>query len=149
MRDTFRSACRAIARAISQKSSFPLKGIFERDCCKLEAISSGESGNRSVCALGGSAVCVSRSCSPASGGRGAFPEASVPPPGYPTKWTSISLWICRGENRRSEEHTSELQSRLHLVCRLLLGKKKKKYYHPRPNPNPQNPTHTQPHLNHL
>src|SRR2546422_6872309 len=28
---------------------------------------------------------------------------------------------------RSEEHTSELQSRLHLVCRLLLEKKKKKY----------------------
>src|SRR5687768_18208167 len=31
-----------------------------------------------------------------------------------------------GSNRgRSEEHTSELQSRLHLVCRLLLEKKKK------------------------
>src|SRR2546422_3992297 len=30
------------------------------------------------------------------------------------------------EQRRSEEHTSELQSRLHLVCRLLLEKKKKK-----------------------
>src|SRR5207253_10019594 len=29
--------------------------------------------------------------------------------------------------RRSEEHTSELQSRGHLVCRLLLEKKKKKY----------------------
>src|SRR2546422_1416738 len=28
--------------------------------------------------------------------------------------------------RRSEEHTSELQSRLHLVCRLLLEKKKDK-----------------------
>src|SRR5690554_7706983 len=28
---------------------------------------------------------------------------------------------------RSEEHTSELQSRPHLVCRLLLEKKKKKY----------------------
>src|SRR2546422_2059950 len=28
--------------------------------------------------------------------------------------------------KRSEEHTSELQSRLHLVCRLLLEKKKKK-----------------------
>src|SRR5256884_7673305 len=28
-------------------------------------------------------------------------------------------------NQRSEEHTSELQSRLHLVCRLLLEKKKK------------------------
>src|SRR5205809_5102810 len=30
---------------------------------------------------------------------------------------------------RSEEHTSELQSRLHLVCRLLLEKKKKKKQH--------------------
>src|SRR2546422_5365166 len=29
---------------------------------------------------------------------------------------------------RSEEHTSELQSRLHLVCRLLLEKKKKRIY---------------------
>src|SRR2546422_10243994 len=28
-------------------------------------------------------------------------------------------------DQRSEEHTSELQSRLHLVCRLLLEKKKK------------------------
>src|SRR2546422_6620912 len=28
-------------------------------------------------------------------------------------------------DERSEEHTSELQSRLHLVCRLLLEKKKK------------------------
>src|SRR5260370_23472668 len=30
-----------------------------------------------------------------------------------------------GNNRRSEEHTSELQSHLNLVCRLLLEKKKK------------------------
>src|SRR5687768_18014608 len=30
----------------------------------------------------------------------------------------------RLRGRRSEEHTSELQSRLHLVCRLLLEKKK-------------------------
>src|SRR2546422_7665894 len=30
-----------------------------------------------------------------------------------------------GRKARSEEHTSELQSRLHLVCRLLLEKKKK------------------------
>src|SRR2546429_6900595 len=30
---------------------------------------------------------------------------------------------------RSEEHTSELQSRLHLVCRLLLEKKKYSAYH--------------------
>src|SRR2546422_7267002 len=32
---------------------------------------------------------------------------------------------------RSEEHTSELQSRLHLVCRLLLEKKKKTHRIPR------------------
>src|ERR1041385_5346443 len=32
-----------------------------------------------------------------------------------------------GLDERSEEHTSELQSRLHLVCRLLLEKKKKKH----------------------
>src|SRR2546429_3694927 len=32
------------------------------------------------------------------------------------------------EGSRSEEHTSELQSRLHLVCRLLLEKKKKIVY---------------------
>src|SRR2546422_4323799 len=33
-------------------------------------------------------------------------------------------------NERSEEHTSELQSRLHLVCRLLLEKKKKNNMRP-------------------
>src|SRR5438874_6094674 len=34
--------------------------------------------------------------------------------------------IARKSRRRSEEHTSELQSRRDLVCRLLLEKKKKK-----------------------
>src|SRR5690625_6448127 len=33
----------------------------------------------------------------------------------------------RSSNARSEEHTSELQSRGHLVCRLLLEKKKNMY----------------------
>src|SRR2546429_6603067 len=33
---------------------------------------------------------------------------------------------------RSEEHTSELQSRLHLVCRLLLEKQKKRQSHSSP-----------------
>src|SRR3989442_5725939 len=53
------------------------------------------------------------------GGRG--PERSV-----------IELYLARiglqavrpGQRRRSEEHTSELQSRPHLVCRLLLEKQK-------------------------
>src|SRR2546422_3613890 len=40
-------------------------------------------------------------------------------------------WLARCSTRcgRSEEHTSELQSRLHLVCRLLLEKKKKLQQH--------------------
>src|SRR2546429_3948881 len=37
----------------------------------------------------------------------------------------------QGRSARSEEHTSELQSRLHLVCRLLLEKKKKNKTPPR------------------
>src|SRR2546429_9703132 len=36
---------------------------------------------------------------------------------------------------RSEEHTSELQSRLHLVCRLLLEKKKRRAF-PSPGTHP-------------
>src|SRR5260370_24931806 len=55
---------------------------------------------------------------------------------YTTLFRSIRNWIrvgiriwwgCRsgsGNNTRSEEHTSELQSHLNLVCRLLLEKKK-------------------------
>src|SRR5687768_17851135 len=35
-------------------------------------------------------------------------------------------FLMNDRTMRSEEHTSELQSRLHLVCRLLLEKKKKK-----------------------
>src|SRR2546422_1985943 len=44
-----------------------------------------------------------------------------------SKCASSPARICRPKgalSSRSEEHTSELQSRLHLVCRLLLEKKK-------------------------
>src|SRR2546422_5047360 len=44
-----------------------------------------------------------------------------PPLGLPQSAPPLD----RGRASRSEEHTSELQSRLHLVCRLLLEKKKK------------------------
>src|SRR5439155_24320446 len=47
-------------------------------------------------------------------------------------WLCVSAWPHRSNSRarlRSEEHTSELQSRGHLVCRLLLEKKKKKNYY--------------------
>src|SRR2546422_8071349 len=40
----------------------------------------------------------------------------------------LVLGAARVADARSEEHTSELQSRLHLVCRLLLEKKKKKIH---------------------
>src|SRR3989442_11783281 len=47
---------------------------------------------------------------------------------------SAALWLIlwrdlSGEWSRSEEHTSELQSRPHLVCRLLLEKKKRRRLH--------------------
>src|SRR2546429_3086469 len=42
-----------------------------------------------------------------------------------------------GNSNRSEEHTSELQSRLHLVCRLLLEKKKNKKILRPPSIRPQ------------
>src|SRR5438552_6417563 len=48
-----------------------------------------------------------------------------------TPWFATARWACGKFRllplpRRSEEHTSELQSPDHLVCRLLLEKKKKK-----------------------
>src|ERR1035438_5412000 len=43
-----------------------------------------------------------------------------------TEWTFLRRVEARGLRTRSEEHTSELQSLRHLVCRLLLVKKKQK-----------------------
>src|SRR5436305_9707516 len=42
----------------------------------------------------------------------------------PTRWTGSTEPTTLRISTRSEEHTSELQSRPHLVCRLLLEKKK-------------------------
>src|SRR5260370_16867342 len=54
-------------------------------------------------------------CLPSSG---TGPGRRIPPLIRPGQWRN-----------RSEEHTSELQSHLNLVCRLLLEKKKIKKYH--------------------
>src|SRR5438445_9959954 len=43
----------------------------------------------------------------------------------------------RGDVLRSEEHTSELQSRQYLVCRLLLEKKKKRHTRKTPEAKPE------------
>src|SRR2546429_7717695 len=78
----------------------------------------------------------------AAAARSRRPDPPVPPP-VSTRRVPASprpslagAWYRRGSApspapdggaTRSEEHTSELQSRLHLVCRLLLEKKKNKY----------------------
>src|SRR5258708_9346682 len=54
---------------------------------------------------------------------GNFPSLAVTNKGQGT----LGIYVGLGE--RSEEHTSELQSPDHLVCRLLLEKKKKKHIH--------------------
>src|SRR2546429_7179316 len=63
---------------------------------------------------------------------------SSPPPARsvsPLRGCTPSSGRC---SSRSEEHTSELQSRLHLVCRLLLEKKKKNHHvHQHHYPYPQ------------
>src|SRR2546429_2905454 len=53
---------------------------------------------------------------------GTYSTPPRPPASFPAHLDRGGL---RG--KRSEEHTSELQSRLHLVCRLLLEKKKTNY----------------------
>src|SRR5437870_6535589 len=59
---------------------------------------------------------------PAAGG---VEEPMALPRGYQGKISADGSHIAYRMNNRSEEHTSELQSRGHLVCRLLLEKKKK------------------------
>src|SRR3712207_8231007 len=49
----------------------------------------------------------------------------VSPPRQSSTFVGSTSIVCRSKNSgRSEEHTSELQSRQYLVCRLLLEKKK-------------------------
>src|SRR3712207_8077606 len=55
---------------------------------------------------------------PAARGRGLHPHSAAPRAHLPAP-------AAPGRGTRSEEHTSELQSRQYLVCRLLLEKKKK------------------------
>src|SRR5258708_23760906 len=55
-------------------------------------------------------------------------SASARPGIHRKSCSPLSLWFSSGvvvKQNRSEEHTSELQSPDHLVCRLLLEKKKK------------------------
>src|SRR5689334_23990600 len=55
-------------------------------------------------------------------------RSNVPGPSHRGRKTEHKRHLAGRELGRSEEHTSELQSQFHLVCRLLLEKKKKKNY---------------------
>src|SRR5437870_8562905 len=72
-------------------------------------------------------VCASAQCF-------AGPTTLGPPMTIPTPEPRLT----RDHLERSEEHTSELQSRGHLVCRLLLEKKKKITNHKKTNKNKTN-----------
>src|SRR5207249_7381153 len=69
-------------------------------------------------------------CSPPSSGNFDSPELAVISESIDVLSRGVPHWrpltFAVVETRRSEEHTSELQSRFDLVCRLLLEKKKKK-----------------------
>src|SRR3712207_7892896 len=57
------------------------------------------------------------------------PVTTRPGVAAPAIWPRSVADRLHARDRRSEEHTSELQSRQYLVCRLLLEKKKKKMKH--------------------
>src|SRR5690348_17535006 len=55
-------------------------------------------------------------------------DERMPPPKSGRKLSAAQVETLKRWIDRSEEHTSELQSPVHLVCRLLLEKKKRKHY---------------------
>src|SRR3712207_8457896 len=52
-----------------------------------------------------------------------YVRRSAPPEPASRRWPWVFVLLAAGTAVRSEEHTSELQSRQYLVCRLLLEKK--------------------------
>src|SRR5690242_20825556 len=86
---------------------FPYTTLF-RSSCRTRADRAGDPDRRRA----------SRSCA-------ARASPSSPSPRSCSTWRSTANAGAR-RHRRSEEHTSELQSHVNLVCRLLLEKKKKK-----------------------
>src|ERR1035441_10711910 len=102
---------------------------FRSRVVKKYKISPGRAGCRqattqpSTSAPAGRSGCVLRSQTLAS--QTTFrrlPQCSLAPPSTFRARAAVSR---NSSGRRSEEHTSELQSLRHLVCRLLLEKKKK------------------------
>src|SRR2546429_6301679 len=84
---------------------FPYTTLF-RSCCAWSRRTKDGDGKRRPRAGAGGAPGRRASRESLPGGRQGLPKRN-----------------CGNCGKRSEEHTSELQSRLHLVCRLLLEKK--------------------------
>src|SRR2546429_2661903 len=94
---------------------------YVRNCRDWYGSSVTVSGETTICTTGllgwlGPVTCTGRS----------HATASMPAARASDAFISARRLDSLNVNGRSEEHTSELQSRLHLVCRLLLEKKKKK-----------------------
>src|ERR1035441_10997182 len=68
-------------------------------------------------------TCCAESRSPGLIKRGLWTSAISPWHAASSIWQRLSIGLADACWLRSEEHTSELQSLRHLVCRLLLGKK--------------------------
>src|SRR5438876_3489898 len=90
-----------------------------RSSSRLRFISRHRSACASACSSGLLRTCTITCCARYGGS----PYCSSP---TSPRSTSCARWYARCATTRSEEHTSELQSPVHLVCRLLLEKKKKK-----------------------
>src|SRR3989449_4476327 len=82
-----------------------------------------------ICSRASSTVSIRRystpRCSTLEGPRSGVVEQGCAPLARALRAPNGAGELVTGVRQRSEEHTSELQSRLHLVCRLLLEKKKK------------------------
>src|SRR2546422_7343430 len=92
---------------------------IERDCQFVIQTLSSVLFVKRPCGLLCSAVMMSLICQVAE-------SITTVAPGH--FFSGCSAHCSTPRRSRSEEHTSELQSRLHLVCRLLLEKKKKNDY---------------------
>src|SRR3989442_11801923 len=120
----------AARRAVGGDNMFVDTALREREAesnpIRVGMVGAGATGRAIALQLGtpvpGIRLVAIANRTPAHGER-AFREAGVTEWGHAGSAREAEAVIARGI--RSEEHTSELQSRPHLVCRLLLEKKKK------------------------
>src|SRR5687768_18306833 len=97
----------SMIRPPPRSTLFPYTTLFRSGRCQARVVQRRGDRQRAGAPLGDAEILGER--------QRAYAPADCLPPSH-----------LQAGGERSEEHTSELQSRLHLVCRLLLEKKKKK-----------------------